>query len=66
MSVAIALAIATAVAFAQVPTSQRVVLVIHERSSFSDVMANMPWLVAQGKASGYTTNYESDNGGSPA
>ena len=64
VSVAIALAIATAVAFAQVPTSQRVVLVIDENSSFSDVMANMPWLVAQGKASGYATNYESDNGGS--
>lgn len=64
VSVAIALAIATAVAFAQVPTSQRVVLVIDENSSFSDVMANMPWLVAQGKANGYATNYESDNGGS--
>ena len=27
-------------------------------------MANMPWLVAQGAANGYATNYTSDNGGS--
>jgi len=60
----LALALSTAAAFAQVPSSQRVVLVIDENSSFNDVMANMPWLVSQGKANGYATNYESDNGGS--
>jgi hypothetical protein len=64
VSTVIALAMATAAAFAQVPSSQRVVLVIDENSSFNDVMANMPWLVGQGKANGYATNYESDNGGS--
>ncbi len=50
--------------FAQVPSSQHVVLVINENSSYSDVMANMPWLIAHGNANGYTTNYQSDNGGS--
>ena len=53
-----------AVAFAQLPVSQHVVLVIDENHSFSDVMANMPWLVGQGYANGYATNYKSDNGGS--
>ena len=54
----------TAAALAQVPSSQHVILVIDENSSFSDVMANMPWLVGQGNSNGYATNYESDNGGS--
>lgn len=53
-----------AVAFAQVPLSQHLVLVIDENSSFSSVMSDMPWLVNQGYAHGYATNYESDNGGS--
>jgi hypothetical protein len=44
--------------------SQHVVLVINENSSFSDVMANMPWLVGQGNTYGYATNYHSDTGGS--
>src|SRR5437588_868432 len=60
---AVALLLAAA-AFAQVPSSQHVVLVIDENSSFTDVMANMPWLVGQGDASGYAANYKSDNGGS--
>jgi phosphatidylinositol-3-phosphatase len=51
-------------AVAQVPLSQHVILVIDENTSFSDVMANMPWLVAEGRANGYATNYHSDNGGS--
>ena len=50
--------------FAQVPAAQHVVLVIDENSSYSEVMANMPWLVGQGFANGYATNYKSDNGGS--
>jgi hypothetical protein len=53
-----------AATFAQVPSSQHVVLVINENSSFDDVTANMPWLAGQGKANGYATNYKSDNGGS--
>ena len=64
VSAALLLIVATAAALAQVPTSQHVVLVIDENSSFSDVVANMPWLVGQGNANGYATNYESDNGGS--
>jgi hypothetical protein len=50
--------------FAQVPTSKHVILVINENTSYNDVMANMPWLTAEGDTHGYTTNYLSDNGGS--
>ena len=64
VSAALLSIIATAASLAQVPTSQHVILVIDENSSFSDVMANMPWLVGQGNANGYATKYESDNGGS--
>ena len=49
---------------AQVPSSQHVILVIEENSSYSDVVDNMPWLVGQGQSNGYATNYLSDNGGS--
>ena len=51
-------------AFAQVPWSQHVVLVVDENSTFDNVMADMPWLVAEGKANGYAKNYHSDNSGS--
>ena len=61
---AFALVCLAASAFAQVPMSQHVVLVIDENSSFSDVMANMPWLVGEGNTYGYANNYHSDNGGS--
>lgn len=54
----------SAVALAQVPSAQHVILVIDENSSYSDVVANMPWLISQGNANGYATNYQSDNGGS--
>ena len=64
MSAAILLLLAAAAAFAQVPSSQRVVLLINENSSFSDVTANMPWLVGEGNDNGYATNYTSNNGGS--
>src|SRR4051812_37894328 len=53
-----------AAAFSQVPTSQHVVLVINENSTYNDVVANMPWLIGQGNANGYATKYQSDNGGS--
>jgi phosphatidylinositol-3-phosphatase len=61
---AVALVCMTAGAFAQVPTSKHVILVIDENTSYSDVMANMPWLTGQGSTHGYATNYQSDNGGS--
>ena len=64
VSTAVAVICAVATMWAQVPSSQRVVLVIDENSSFNNVIANMPWLVAQGNANGYATNYQSDNGGS--
>src|ERR1700722_5086775 len=64
LSAVILLMVAAAGSSAQVPSSQHVVLVIDENSSFSDVMANMPWLVGQGNANGYATKYQSDNGGS--
>jgi hypothetical protein len=51
-------------AFAQVPLSQHVILVIDENTSFSDVMANMPWLVSEGNAHGYANNYHSKSSGS--
>jgi len=47
-----------------VPLSQHVVVVIEENHSFSEVQANMPWLVGQGNANGFANNYHSDNGGS--
>ena len=53
-----------ATAQAQVPRSSHVVLVIDENTSFSTTMAKMPWLVSQGNANGYATNYISDTGGS--
>ena len=62
--VALVCLFAAAAALAQVPSSQHVVLVIDENSSYNDVMTNMPWLVGQGNANGYATNYQSDNGGS--
>src|SRR5690242_12581465 len=61
---AIALVCLAVSAFAQVPIAQHVVLVIDENSSFSDVTANMPWLVGQGNTYGYATKYQSDTGGS--
>jgi hypothetical protein len=64
VSMAAMLVLASLAGFAQVPISQHVILVINENSRFEDVMADMPWLVAEGYANGYATNYKSDNGGS--
>jgi len=61
---ALVLVCVAAAAFAQVPSSQHVVLVINENSSFTNVKAYMPWLIGQGNAHGYATNYQSDSGGS--
>lgn len=63
-STAIVLLWIAAAVFAQVPSSQHVVLVINENSSFTAVKADMPWLISQGNANGYATNYQSDSGGS--
>ena len=59
---AAALPCLSAAALAPVPSAQHVILVIDENSSYSDVVANMPWLISQGNADGYATNYQSDNG----
>lgn len=59
-----AVAFLTATVFARVPSSQRVILIIDENSSFPEAMANMPWLVSQGLANGFAASYQSDNGGS--
>src|SRR5581483_10314967 len=61
---AITLLCLTTIVFAQVPSSQHVVLVINENSSYSAVKANMPWLISHGNANGYATKYQSDSGGS--
>jgi hypothetical protein len=61
---ATALVCAAAAAFAQVPSSKHVVLVIDENTTYNDVVANMPWLTSQGNTHGYATHYQSDNGGS--
>src|SRR5581483_4515941 len=61
---AITLLCLTTIVFAQVPSSQHVVLVINENSSYSAVKANMPWLISHGNANGYATKYQSDTGGS--
>jgi len=54
----------SAAVLAQVPSSKHVVLVIDENSSYSNVVANMPWLISKGNAYGYATKYQSNNGGS--
>jgi hypothetical protein len=56
--------LASLLASAQVPSSQRVILVIDENTTYKDVLANMPWLTSHGYASGYASNYHSDNSGS--
>jgi hypothetical protein len=64
LSIAAVLVLVSLAGFAQVPVSQHVVLVIDENSSFSEVTANMPWLMAEGNANGYAANYKSDSSGS--
>src|SRR4030081_4078061 len=64
LSIAAVLVLVSLAGFAQVPMSQHVVLVIDENSSFSEVTANMPWLMAEGNTNGYAANYKSDSTGS--
>jgi phosphatidylinositol-3-phosphatase len=49
---------------APVPRSSHVVLVVEENTGFNTTIANMPWLVSQGTAYGYTTGYVSNTSGS--
>jgi hypothetical protein len=64
VSAVIVIVFIAAAALAQVPSSQRVVLIIDENHSFDEVMSDMPWTVSQGNVNGYASNYKSDNGGS--
>ncbi len=64
ISIAAMLVLPSLAGFAQVPVSQHVILIIDENHSYDEVMANMPWLVSQGEANGYASNFKSDNGGS--
>ena len=64
ISIATMLVLPSLAGFAQVPVSQHVILIIDENHSYDEVMANMPWLVSQGEANGYASNFKSDNGGS--
>jgi hypothetical protein len=64
VSFAAVLLLVSVAGFAQVPVSQRVILIINENSSFNEVTANMPWLMAEGNANGYAANYKSDSSGS--
>jgi acid phosphatase len=64
ISIATMLVLSSLAGFAQVPVSQHVILIIEENHSYDEVMVNMPWLVSQGKANGYSANFKSDNGGS--
>lgn len=47
-----------------VPTSSHVVVIMEENHGFSAVLSQMPNLVREGNANGYTTNYLSDSSGS--
>ena len=49
---------------AQVPISQRVVLVVDENTSFGTAQSGMPWLSSEGNANGYAANYSSNADGS--
>ena len=55
---------AKVMAQAQVPRSSHVVLLIDENTSYGTTLANMPWLVKQGAANGYSASYFSDTPGS--
>jgi hypothetical protein len=51
-------------AFAQVPRSRHVVIVIEENTSFSTTTSQMPWLVGEGNANGFANNFTTNSGGS--
>jgi phosphatidylinositol-3-phosphatase len=47
-----------------VPHSAHVVLVIEENHTFAQVLSSMPWLVSQGNAYAYATDYHANEPGS--
>lgn len=47
-----------------VPRSSHVVLVIDENTSYNTTVAQMPWLIKEGSANGYASDYISDTSGS--
>lgn len=47
-----------------VPRSSHVILVMDENTSYNTAIGQMPWLVQQGQAYGYATNYASNTSGS--
>src|SRR5215831_816235 len=47
-----------------VPHSAHVVLVIEENHTFAEVLSSMPWLVSQGNAYAYATDYHANEPGS--
>lgn len=49
---------------APVPRSSHVVFVMDENTSYATTLAQMPWLVSQGSANGYTNNFVSNTTGS--
>ena len=51
-------------AYAQIPRSGHVVLVIEENTSFQTTVDNMPWLVGQGNTNAFATNYKTNSSGS--
>jgi phosphatidylinositol-3-phosphatase len=63
-SIAFITLLLVSVSAAQIPSSQHVVLVIEENHDYAQVLASMPWLVSQGNANGYATNYVAESGGS--
>ena len=47
-----------------VPHSSHVVLLMDENTSYKTALLEMPWLVSQGSANGYASNYTSNTAGS--
>jgi acid phosphatase len=58
--------LASVVGHAQVavPHSSHVVLIMDENTSYKTTLLEMPWLVGQGTANGYASNYTSNTAGS--
>jgi acid phosphatase len=62
----LAFTLASIVCHAQVavPHSSHVVLIMDENTSYKTTLLEMPWLVSQGTANGYASNYTSNTAGS--
>jgi len=61
-----ALILISSLSYAQVavPHSSHVVLLMDENTSYKTTLLEMPWLVSQGSANGYASNYTSNTAGS--